>query len=215
MTRTLYDNRNQRVDLGPQRGEGAEGLIFDVVGHPSYLAKIYKNPPDRQKVEKLKAMPALGRPDLLAAAGWPTATLHQTPQGSLVGFLMPRVPGKEAHTLYGPAHRRKEFPSADWAFLIRAATNCAIAFDVIHRCGHTIGDVNQSNVFVSSEPGAAVHLIDCDSYQVNCGRKSFLCEVGVPLFTPPELQGQSFRGVVRTHNHDRFGLAVLIRPFRK
>ena len=71
-----------------------------------------------------------------------------------------------------------------------------------------MGDVNEKNVFVS--PQAMVRLIDCDSYQINAGGQTYLCEVGVPLYTPPELQGQSFRGVVRTHNHDRFGLAVLI-----
>jgi DNA-binding helix-hairpin-helix protein with protein kinase domain len=34
--------------------------------------------------------------------------------------------------------------------------------------------------------------------------------VGVAHFTPPELQGQSFQGVIRTVNHDLFGLAILI-----
>jgi DNA-binding helix-hairpin-helix protein with protein kinase domain len=32
----------------------------------------------------------------------------------------------------------------------------------------------------------------------------------VATFTPPELQGRPFRGIVRTANHDNFGLAVLI-----
>src|SRR5205823_818445 len=40
--------------------------------------------------------------------------------------------------------------------------------------------------------------------------KLFLCEVGVPQFTPPELQGKNFRGLKRTANHDRFGLALVI-----
>ncbi|MFN2592310.1 MAG: hypothetical protein ABR532_05695, partial [Candidatus Dormibacteria bacterium] len=38
----------------------------------------------------------------------------------------------------------------------------------------------------------------------------FPCDVGVPLFTAPELQGYGFRGLLRTENHDRFGLAVLL-----
>lgn len=38
----------------------------------------------------------------------------------------------------------------------------------------------------------------------------FHCDVGVPLWTPPELQGRDFRGLTRTKNHDRFGLAVLM-----
>ncbi len=207
--RSLYDNLNRRVDLGSQLGVGGEGAVYEVVGRPSSVAKVYHKPPDSRKEQKFRAMASLARPDLLAVAAWPTATLHQTPQGPLVGVLMPRVSEhKEVHTLYSPAHRKKDFPTADWAFLIQTAMNCAVAFEIIHRGGHVIGDVNQSNVLISSK--AMVQLIDCDSYQVQAGTQSFPCEVGVPLYTPPELQGQSFRGVVRTHNHDRFGLAVLI-----
>lgn len=53
-------------------------------------------------------------------------------------------------------------------------------------------------------------LIDCDSFQITAGTDVFTCDVGVPLFTPPELQGQSFRGGRRDANHDEFGLAALI-----
>jgi DNA-binding helix-hairpin-helix protein with protein kinase domain len=207
--RSFYDNRNRPVALGTELGRGGEGSVFVVVGQPSCVAKVYHQPPDASKEQKLKAMAALARPDLLSVAAWPTATLHETPGGRLWGVLMPLVSGhKEVHTLYSPAHRKKEFPTADWAFLIQAAMNCAIAFDAIHRGGHCIGDVNQSNVLVS--PKATARLIDCDSYQITANGKTFPCEVGVPLYTPPELQGRTFRGVVRTPNHDRFGLAVLI-----
>ncbi len=207
--RTFYDNQNRRVELGAQLGVGGEGVVFEVVGQPAAVAKVYHKLPDSHTGQKLRAMVALAAPELLQVAAWPTATLHQAPAGPPVGLLMPRVSGyKEIHTLYSPAHRKKEFPTADWAFLIQTAMNCAIAFDAVHRGGHAIGDVNQSNVLVSAK--ATVRLIDCDSYQVTAGKQSFPCEVGVPLYTPPELQGQGFRGVIRTPNHDRFGLAVLI-----
>ena len=38
----------------------------------------------------------------------------------------------------------------------------------------------------------------------------YKCKVGVPEFTPPELQGKDLSSVVRTTNHDDFGLAILI-----
>ena len=57
---------------------------------------------------------------------------------------------------------------------------------------------------------AMVKFIDCDSYQIESGNDLFLCEVGVPEYTPPELQSKSFRDTRRTFNHDNFGLAVLI-----
>ena len=122
---------------------------------------------------------------------------------------MPRVEQHhEIHTLYSPAHRKVTFPHADWSFLIRAARNCAVAFDVIHGCGHVIGDVNQGGILVSKQ--ATIKLIDCDSFQVRHGGRLFPCDVGVPHFTPPELQGKSFKGLHRTEDHDRFGLAILV-----
>jgi DNA-binding helix-hairpin-helix protein with protein kinase domain len=53
-------------------------------------------------------------------------------------------------------------------------------------------------------------MIDCDSFQITDGEKTFHCPVGTPHFTPPELQSKKLRDVIRTGNHDRFGLAILI-----
>lgn len=205
----LYDNSGSLVALGRKLGTGGEGSVFEVPAVPSLVAKVYHKAQDSRKAEKLRAMVRLAVPDLLKVAAWPTATLHDRPAGPVVGLVMPKIAGfKEVHTLYSPAHRKKDFPQADWAFLIHTAVNCAVAFEAIHRCGHVIGDVNQSNVLVSAQ--ATVGLIDCDSYQVNANGQLFPCDVGVPLYTAPELQGHNLRGLVRSHNHDRFGLAVLV-----
>ena len=86
--------------------------------------------------------------------------------------------------------------------------NCAAAFDALHAKSLVIGDVNQGNVLVSDQ--GTVYLIDCDSFQVSGHNRIYSCEVGVPHFTPPELQGKSFKGVTRTANHDLFGLGILV-----
>ncbi|MES2788536.1 MAG: hypothetical protein V4719_02870 [Planctomycetota bacterium] len=205
----LYNQDGVKIVLGPELGRGGEGVVFEVVGQPSVVAKVYLNPPAARKAEKLRSMVRAAIPELLGVAAWPTATLHSWPGGDVLGLLMARVSNhEEVHKLYSPAHRTQIFPGADWTFLIRTACNCAIAFDTLHQRGHIIGDVNQSNVLVSNK--ATVVLIDCDSFEITSAGQHFPCEVGVPLYTPPELQGQSFRGVNRTVNHDRFGLAVLI-----
>jgi DNA-binding helix-hairpin-helix protein with protein kinase domain len=147
--------------------------------------------------------------DLLKVCSWPKSTLHATRNGPIVGILIPRIEGfKEIHTLYSPAQRARDFPSADWAFLVRSASNCARVFEGLHSKRQVIGDVNQSNVLVCKD--ATVRLIDTDSFQIQENGRSFRCEVGVAPFTPPELQGKRFTLVDRTANHDRFGLAVLI-----
>jgi DNA-binding helix-hairpin-helix protein with protein kinase domain len=204
-----YDHVNRPVSAGPLLGRGGEGNVYDVMGDPTHVAKIYLKPASAQQAEKLRHMVSLARADLLRVAAWPTATLHDGPGGPVVGLLMPKVVRhKELHTLYSPAHRRSVFPQASWPFLIHAGMNCAIAFHHVHATGAVVGDVNQSNVLVSEQ--ATVTLIDCDSFQIRAVGRIYPCEVGVPLFTPPELQGKGFRGVERTTNHDLFGLAALI-----
>ena len=189
---------------------GGEGGIYALVGNPAVVAKVYKTVQPPARSSKLQAMADRATEALTKVAAWPTATLHQQPGGPVAGILMPRIVGSlEIHHLYSVAQRKKDFPDADWRFLIHAARNCALAFEAIHAAGHVIGDVNQKNILVS--PQGVVHLVDCDSFQVrDLAGKIHRCEVGVPEFTPPELQGQSFRTVDRTPDHDRFGLAVLI-----
>ncbi len=54
-------------------------------------------------------------------------------------------------------------------------------------------------------------FFDCDSFQVARGGRTWLCEVGVGTHQPPEMQGlDSYKTIVRSPNHDRFGLAVLV-----
>jgi DNA-binding helix-hairpin-helix protein with protein kinase domain len=215
--RLLFDHRGEAVRLGAPLASGGEGAVFTLAADPTRLAKLYHRPPDADKVAKLRHMAGAADagtggvtpPLLTRVAAWPTATLHDAPGGLMVGFLMPRFDGyRPLHTLYSPAHRRAAFPHADWAFLVHTAMNCAAAFDFLHGRGVVVGDVNQSNVLVGDQ--ALVCLIDCDSFQVRAGERVFRCEVGVGPFTPPELQGASFRALDRTTNHDRFGLAVLL-----
>ena len=208
-TQRLFDHDGRSLDLGPLIRRGGEGAVFDVVGQPSFVAKLYEKDCGSDKADKLRSMIAAGNTALQRVAAWPVTTLHDRPHGRVRGFVMPKIAGyREIHKLYGPGHRQREFPEADWAFLVHTAANCAAAFETVHALNHLMGDVNPGNVLVS--PQALVALIDCDSFQVQSNGRTFRCEVGVPEYTPPELQGVVFRDVNRTENHDRFGLAVLI-----
>lgn len=209
VTPQIFDHLGKAVALGTLLRRGGEGAVFDVTGQPTLVAKLYEAPPSQDKADKLISMIAAGTPALTHIAAWPVKTLHDRPNGKLCGFVMPKIVGhKEIHKLYGPSHRLREFPDADWAFLVHTAANCAAAFEAIHALKHLMGDVNPGNVLVSAQ--ALIALIDCDSFQVQSNGRTFRCEVGVPEYTPPELQGVVFRDVTRTENHDRFGLAVLI-----
>ena len=205
----LYDHLGRTVVLAKELGAGGEGKVFALSGDTSVVAKVYHKPVNAEKAAKLQILVQAAATDLLTVAAWPTATLHSHPGGPVVGLVMPRIDKPtEIHKLYSPANRRQAFPDADWRFLIRAATNSAISFEKLHQRAVVIGDVNQGNVLVAQN--ATVRLIDCDSFQVRVHHQLFRCEVGVPHFTPPELQGKNFRTVERTANHDLFGLSVII-----
>jgi DNA-binding helix-hairpin-helix protein with protein kinase domain len=204
----VVDANSKPVRLGAEIARGGEGIVYEVPTDPSVVAKIYLRTPDRNKIGKLSAMRSVAAQDILKFAAWPITTLHQN--GSIVGILMPKVPtgSKAIHELYTPKTRLREYPSANWQFLVNVATNVTRAFAAIHRSGHVIGDVNHGNILVG--PNGIASFIDCDSFQIRANGQIFLCEVGVSTYTPPELQNKTFNQIVRTENHDAFGLAVLI-----
>ncbi|MEB2222852.1 hypothetical protein VDS21_07065 [Xanthomonas campestris pv. campestris] len=196
------------VRLGKQLGKGGEGTVFEVEGRPDSAAKIYLAAVSSERADKLVAMAALRTAALDQLTAWPTDVLRQS-DGKVCGFVMANLrASKDIHKLYSPKSRLAEFPQADWRLVVRAALNTARAFSVIHQAGHLVGDVNHGGVRVS--PDATVKLIDTDSFQISHQGRTFLCEVGVQDFTPPELHGKAFKQVTRTANHDNFGLAVLI-----
>lgn len=204
-----FEQTGQKVILSQEIGSGGEGIIYNVSSEVNVVAKIYREQLTREKQEKLREMVRSGNEDLRKISAWPVKTLHKSISGEINGFLMPKVQNySPIHDLYGPASRKQKFPNADWAFLIHTAMNVASAFGRIHYYGHVIGDVNQNNIMVAKKD-ATIILIDCDSFQISSAKNKYICEVGVPDYTPPELQGHSLR-LERTQNHDNFGLAVII-----
>jgi len=212
MARAVFsDDKGRQVTLGQELGRGGEATVYAIDGDQSLVAKIYHRRLDAEKTQKLSRMVELQSERLLRLAAWPVGTLRPRSANSVAGVLMRNVSRfKDIHLLYNTKSRLREFPAkANWRFLIHTAANVSRAFSVIHEHRHVIADVNQRNVKVSPE-SAIVSLIDCDSFQIFSHGRYFLCGVGVPEYTPPELQDKQFNSVIRTPNHDNFGLAVLV-----
>ncbi len=205
----LIDNKGTPILLSNELGRGGEGTVFNIQNNPALVAKIYNKTPDFEKSDKISSMVKMGNERILKLATWPINSIH-TSDNKLIGFTMPKlVDHKPIFELYSPKKRLQEFPKADWRFLIHAAINTARAFLVIHDAGHVIGDVNHGNLLVASD--ATVQFIDTDSFQIYSNGKYWFCEVGVPTHQPPEMQDKtSYKGIIRTPNHDNFGLAILI-----
>ncbi len=204
---TFYDSQGNSYTLNQQIGRGGEGTVFFCPNDLSLVAKIYHEPIDEEKSEKLRWMAENQNDQLLKVAAWIVDILTDE-NGEVVGFLMPNVKAKEIHELYSLKSRRVHFPEATWQFLIHAAANVARAFYVLHKNEHIMGDVNHGNLVVL--PDGTVKLIDCDSYSIKKGEMRYVCDVGVATHLAPELQGVDLGEIEREKKHDNFGLAVII-----
>ncbi len=126
-----------RRDRPRRRGHGVRRP-----GKPGQRGEALPQPQDRANGEKIAAMVAMATERLTALCAWPTATLHR-PGGELAGFVMPKLAGhRPVFQVYGPKLRLKQFPKADWRFLVHAAGNVARAFAAVHAAGLVVGDVN-------------------------------------------------------------------------
>ncbi len=196
------------LKVGRRIGRGGEGEVYELQDDSTSAIKIYTVADTKAREAKVAAMVANGLASKSELASFPNAIVHNR-RGKFLGFRMKLVRDhKPLHELYAPGPRKHSFPQADYRFLVRAAANLARAVASVHASGCVIGDINHSGALISTK--ATTSLIDADSFQFSLGSQVFFCKVGVPEYTSPELQGKPLGSIVRTANHDSFGLAVII-----
>jgi DNA-binding helix-hairpin-helix protein with protein kinase domain len=197
----------QIFHLARQIGKGGEGAVYEAAEVGDLALKLYWPDKAKDRREKLTAMASAQWYKTTQFVAFPIDVLFSN--GAFVGYIMKKIGGhKPVHLLYSPASRKVEFARSSFPFLVRTASNMSRAVASVHATGCVIGDVNESGFLISSN--ATSVLIDSDSFQVTSGQKRFLCQVGKPEYTPPELLGARLDQVTRTANHDNFGLAVLV-----
>lgn len=198
----------EKLSLGKKIGKGGEGEVYLIEGKPNFAAKLYYSNIRSERKEKVNALVRSQLYRSTDLVSFPHEVLINS-QGEFVGFSMRLVHEHfPMHELYSPKSRKKYYPAVDFRFMVRAACNVSRAVAKVHASGCVIGDFNHSGVLISKK--ATVALIDADSFQFSHFGNTYLCEVGMPEFTPPELQNISLRGVQRDESSDLFGLAVAI-----
>jgi tetratricopeptide (TPR) repeat protein len=217
----------EQSQLGQKLAQGGEGEIFTTPNR-SLVAKVYHQGKmtveAEQKLRAMLANPPIDSMRLHGRVSIAWAVDLVTVNGIVKGYTMPLLEkAKDEHLsnpganfskcrdlidFYNPSTRRKNFPWFHYGYLIKTARNIAIVTDSLHAKGYAIGDVNESNILVALD--TIVTFVDTDSFQVPGQGKNFRCQVGKPEYTPPELQGVSFKEIDRTQAHDLFGLGVLI-----
>ena len=199
---------SRQISLGKLIGKGGEGKVYSLDSSSGAAAKLYHSRLRVEREEKVRAIVNGGfaaKTDLVA---YPREIVSDR-RGRFLGFLMHFVSGYQPiHQLYSPKSRQRHFPEVDYRFIIRAALNLARAIGKVHQTGCVIGDINHSGILVSHD--SRIALIDADSFQFRLEYKTYPCVVGVPDFMPPELHGENLTTLVRSVDHDNFGLAVAI-----
>jgi DNA-binding helix-hairpin-helix protein with protein kinase domain len=198
----------QPLALGKRIGKGGEGEVYVHATAHDVAIKLYTLKDVKEREAKIDVMIKNNLAEKTKLVSFPKQVVR-CKDGKFAGFVMQRVVDhKPLFELYSPGTRKQNFPRADYRFLVRAASNIASIVAQIHKTGCVIGDINHSGILVSRAALAA--FIDADSFQIKDGEHNHPCVVGVPEYTPPELQGQSLSGVLRTIDHDAFGLAVVM-----
>ena len=210
--------------LGTVLARAGEGTIYDVAGRPDWAAKVFH--PTLAgldgKLAKVAAMvrsapPGVTQPNGFVVLTWPLHTLSD--DRGPVGYIMPKIDtanAVEIHALSNPSNRADPPPNAPqwtrratWEHLVNVAANLCLAAEVVHRVDAVIGDFQERNILVADT--TEVTLVDCDSMQFsdNAGHQ-FLCRVGRPEFTAPELANLDLSVQGREKASDLFALAAHI-----
>ena len=222
--RQLWLDAGMPVQLGAVLAKAGEGTVHDIVGRPDWVAKVFHPTlTDLQtKLGKVAAMvrsnpPGAIQPDGFIVLTWP---LHVVGDGKgPVGYVMAKVDtatSVEIHTMSNPSNRLDPLPTAPqwtravtWGHLVNVAANLCLAVESVHAVDAVIGDFQERNILVANT--TQVTLVDCDSMQFTDGSgERFLCSVGRPEFTAPELAEANLRDDPREKPSDLFALAVHI-----
>jgi hypothetical protein len=219
----LHLDDGVEVALGSVLARAGEGTVYEVVGFPQWVAKVFHGElrdlgVKRDKVAAMIASPPAGavQADGFVVLTWPLRLLGG---GGVVGYVMPRIDTADAveiHTVSNPSDRLRPLPSApqwtrhaSWAHLVNTAANLCLAVETVHHVDAVIGDFQERNILVNDT--TRVTLVDCDSMQfTDSGGRRFLCGVGRPEFTAPELAGVDLSVTARERPSDLFALAVHI-----
>lgn len=209
------DQNGKAIVLGTKLGQSKEGSVYQLSDDPHSVVKIFISQKRCDYAPKLAEMIANPPKDQTRSfnpphisIAWPERIVYENQQ--FVGYTMPTIKkAPDIETIYSPVSRSQEFPKFSWYNLHHVALNLICAVNAFHAAGYVIGDLNSRNVKVHEN--SLVTMVDTDSIQVKTSTGKILrCPVGVPDFTPPELQATKLDQVDRDVYHDAFALSVMI-----
>lgn len=196
--------------------QGGEGKIYNIIGEPNKVAKLYKNGlNDSQKERKLLVM--VNNPpnqEVMSQIAWPLDVLYDS-SNTFVGFIMPKLDINEDLNVIYEYGASSKYPNVPWRNKITIARNLCAVLDAVHEVGHVVGDFNPKNISVDPETGHII-FVDTDSYHIEDNGAIYRCNVGMPEYLPVEIQKKMKGGLASaplptfSKATDNFALAVHI-----
>lgn len=223
MSQDVYSPALKRVvTLTSLIGSGGEGDVYSWPADTSKVCKVYNASTLRNRGEilarKLTAMIPAPPEDPMAKRGTPTFTWPQqtvcnaTDRRTIVGFVMPSVRGvQEIHHLYSAKDRKRmQFKYPEYQVMVQTARNLAEAFELLHRHGYVMGDVNEKNICF--RPNATVAFFDNDLFQVTdpTTREVYQSPVGRFEYWPADSIRLKEQAKPLGPEHDRFALSIFL-----
>lgn len=197
----VRNNQRRPIRLLEELGAGGEGSVYktDFLG---FVAKIYRQEKiTRLRYEKLSLM--LTKDIDCEGICFPLAMLFNR-RDEFVGYLMRAASGKDlGKSVFLPMLLKKYFPKWTKIETVQLCITILQKIKYLHDRNVILGDINPYNILIESP--TKVYFVDTDSYQV----EGFVCPVGTPLFTAPELQRNKSYGL-RTFGNENFAIATLL-----
>lgn len=205
------------LETGSELGRGQEGTVHKVLSEPGTVVKVFKADPSllaEERAEKLELFvrhPPYNPPnpsDGHRKFAWPERVLFNG-AGQCVGYAMPCVPcGEPLDTFIYP--KDGVLPERELRVALAREVASIVAEVHHHELSMRLGDVSPAN-FLADRKGR-VSVIDIDSAEIQSpgDGRIYLCPTRTSEYTAPELIGRDLSTMLRTEEHDLFGLAVLI-----
>jgi serine/threonine protein kinase/rRNA-processing protein FCF1 len=203
---SVYDDSGNVIRLISTIKAGGEGTVYNINIDGNFVAKIYhKGKMTRRHKEKI---------DLLVHSGisipgvcFPTKCLYNSSH-DFVGYVMPRAnvnaKSLESSIFKGERGINRYFKGLSRQDLVEIAINIFDKIAKLHEYGVILGDINGSNILISSPN--EIYFVDTDSYQI----EDLPCPVGTEDFTAPEIQNKDYKTFLRTIGNENFAVAVLL-----
>ena len=204
----------------PPLASGGEGKVYEIVGYPKKVAKIYHDLSNAKSKEgkitemvKISEGSTFQKTHLAQDVAWPLSPLFDA-RHNFIGFGMNRITANdELDDLY-------VYPPKDNAHVtVENKVACAISLcDIVERLhsqGKYFGDGNPVNLKIDSN--FDVCFLDADSFHFNSNGTTYKCEVCAPGYVAPELirkcKGTTYAdypGETFNEASDNFSLAIHI-----